>query len=100
MKQRIEGNHGGDFLEIEPLGGNLIRLEVGHCCVQTIDAIVPIEFITAVLSEIALRGQIGDTPIQDAIRAISWPRDFVEDLAAQVKDHAALRTARVDIGEV
>lgn len=78
---RIEGNNGGDYLEIKPLGGNLVRLEVGHCCVVTIEHIVPVEFITAVLTEAVLKHE----SIQAAIKATEWPKDFTEQLAAQVQ---------------
>lgn len=80
---RIEGNNGGDYLEIKPLEGNLVRLEVGHCCVVTIEHIVPVEFITAMLTDAVLK----HGSIQNAIQAISWPKDFTEQLATQVQSN-------------
>lgn len=77
---RIEGNNGGDYFEIEPIKDNLVRLRIGHCCVVSIDHIVPVEFITATLTESILRH---DT-VQDAIRAIAWSEDFTNKLADQV----------------
>lgn len=78
---RIEGNNGGDYLEISSAGNNLVLLEVGHCCVVTIRHIVPVEFITAVLA----RAVLEHNTIQGAITALPWAGVFTEKLAAQVK---------------
>ena len=82
MYIRMEGNNGGDFLEIESLYDNLVRLRVGHCCV-TVDAeIVPVEILTAVLFQLL----VGDWRV--ALDAISWPKDFKEQLKAQTADES------------
>lgn len=47
---RVEGNNGGDYLEITCLGDNLIHLRVGHCGVTMIDRTFPIEILTATLA--------------------------------------------------
>lgn len=80
---RIEGNNGGDYLEISPASDNLVLLEVGHCCVVTIQHIVPVEFITAVLA----RAVLEHNTVQGAITALPWGQtgDFTAQLAAQVK---------------
>ena len=51
----IEGNNGGDYLRLKPLGDNLVQLEIGNCCVVTISQVVPVEFITAALTDVAVR---------------------------------------------
>lgn len=78
---RIEGNNGGDYLTIKPLGGNLVALEIGHCCVVTIRHVVPIEWITAVLTEDVLQHE----NVKDAVNALGWSKDFTSQLAAQVQ---------------
>lgn len=77
-----EGNNGGDILEIELLGDNLIRLELGHCCIKTVNHIVPVEFVTAVLTQAII--QAGG--IEQAMRSIQWSPDYVERLVNQIKD--------------
>lgn len=79
----VEGNNGGDYLKIALAGENLVRLEVGNCCVHTITAIVPVEFITGVLTDAVLRHN-GDVP--GAIMALDWPDDFKRCLCAQVQE--------------
>lgn len=76
----IEGNNGGDFLEIEPLGDNMVRLEIGNCCVRTIVARVPVEFITATLTQAVLK----HNGLRPAIMALDWPEDFKTRLAEMV----------------
>jgi len=50
-KLQVEGNGGGDYLNLEVVGDGLIKTTVGHCCVKTIDLVLPVEVITAILSE-------------------------------------------------
>lgn len=76
----IEGNRGGDYLKIETLGGNLIRLEVGHCCIIVIRHIVPVEFVTAMLF-----AAVEKNNVEDAMRSAPWPTDFVEKLCSQIR---------------
>lgn len=47
----VQGNKGGDYLKIEPRGGNLVYVEVGHCCVVTVKQEMPVEILTAVLTQ-------------------------------------------------
>jgi hypothetical protein len=77
----IEGNNGGDYLQIEPLDDNLMRLEVGHQCARNIEHVVPVEFVTAVLTAAVLEHD----GIEGAIMALDWPQEFKEKLATQVK---------------
>jgi hypothetical protein len=79
---RIEGNGGGDYLSLQSVGDNRVRLEVGSCCVTTIRHIVPIEFITAMLVDAAIK----HGSIQAAIQATSWPQEFKDTLVAQVEE--------------
>ena len=82
-----EGNKGGDFIDLKLLSddmlapdGNVGRLEIGNCCVKTIRARIPVEFITGMLTEAVLR----HGGLCEAIMALSWGEDFKRKLAAQV----------------
>lgn len=47
----LEGNKGGDFVEITPMKGERVYLRCGCSCVMMIDAIVPNEFLSIVLND-------------------------------------------------
>lgn len=78
----LEGNNGGDYLVIKPLPSGCVHLIVGHCCVRNIHHIVPVEFITAILSTAVIK----HGSVQAAIKAIDWPKDFTKELATQVEE--------------
>jgi hypothetical protein len=78
----IEGNNGGDYLLIEPTEDNLLHLKVGSSCVVTIDAIVPVEFITHVLSDARDR----EGGIAAYLRSTGWPLEFREQLCRQMEE--------------
>jgi hypothetical protein len=80
MKVEIEGNNGGDYLTVEPIGGNLLYLEVGHQCVIHIAHTVPVEFVTAVLA----KAMSAHSDIEGAIQSIDWPENYVQKLISQV----------------
>lgn len=75
----IEGNNGADYLTIIPLGGNLLQIEVGHCCVVTLIKIVPVEFLTALITN-----SIEAFGIEEIINQL-WGK-YGPVLCAQVKD--------------
>lgn len=90
----LDGNSGGDRIELSIAGGTvwspregclsvedaLLRLTVGHCCVIDIDAVVPVEFLTGILSKVVTE-QGG---IEGAIRWIGWSGDFTQGLIDKV----------------
>ena len=78
----IEGNNGGDYLVIEPLPDGRIHLEVGHCCVIGIDHIVPVEFITSVLSAAVIE----HGSVKAVMESMRWDRDYIEQLVAQIEE--------------
>ena len=61
----VDSNGGGDYLAISYVGSGLIHLASGHCCVSTIDANIPIEVLTAVISKWMLTN---NNNIEQAIR--------------------------------
>ena len=77
---QVEGNQGGDFLEIVPLNDNLIKLRVGNCCVVTVNYVVPIELITSTLTKLFIKhAQDGFAEWEPG-----WPEDFTEQLREQI----------------
>lgn len=55
----LEGNKGGDYIRLKHIDGeDTVDLEVGNCCVKTINHKVPIEFLTSALTEIVLLNDI------------------------------------------
>jgi hypothetical protein len=50
---QMEGNGGGDYLDLKIVSREkgCIQVKSGHCCVTTINKILPVEVITAILSE-------------------------------------------------
>lgn len=80
----IEGNNGGDYLKITKLENNLLHLEVGNCGVVTVRHIVPVEFLTILLTEATTYDSI-----QEIILKYWGNRpdnvDFARSLAEQVK---------------
>jgi hypothetical protein len=49
---QMEGNGGGDYLDLKAVNKKgCIQVKSGHCCVNTINKILPVEVITAILSE-------------------------------------------------
>lgn len=78
----IEGNNGGDFVEIKKIEDGLIHLRIGHCCVMIIDKIVPVEFLTASLSEMILEHD----NINSIIDSFCWDKKYKDKLKDKVKE--------------
>jgi len=77
-----EGNNGGDHIIIENIDNDestgMVKLTIGHCCVHTIEAIVPVEFITAVLTQAAHDG------LQESMKK-AWSTEYGILLAEKIK---------------
>lgn len=76
----IEGNNGGDYLELRPLPDGRVYMELGHCCVKLVSHTVPVEFITGVLGKLLV-----PLSVEDAMRGVDWPKDFIDKLVAQIE---------------
>ena len=50
----IEGNKGANYVKIEQLSDNSIILEIGDCCVQTVEMIVTAEVLSNFLTNLSL----------------------------------------------
>ena len=77
----IEGNKGGDFVEIEDNSDGTIRLRSGHCCVISIDATVPNEFLSALLSQKML--ECGNDT-NKVIDSFGWDNEYKNKLKSKV----------------
>ena len=77
----LEGNNGADYIKIQELADGQLALEVGHCCVITLKHIIPVEWLSAVLSEAVIdtNGDIGQ-----CLDVINWPDDFKQELKRRI----------------
>lgn len=82
MKIRVEGNKGGDTLDIEALEDGRLKLVVGHCCVREIRHIVPVEFMTALLT----RAVLDAGGVVEAMKKVGWDQEYTESLVAQIEE--------------
>lgn len=78
-----EGNNGGDNISIVLLDDDRVILKVGHCCVYTIDHIVPVEFLTAALT----RAVDHEGGIAGFIESIGWNTYYTRRLIGKVVAH-------------
>jgi len=75
-----EGNNGGDHIIIEETDEpGMVKLEIGNCYVTMINALVPVEFITAVLTQATHAG------LQESMR-VAWPTEYGKILADKIKE--------------
>lgn len=81
MEIYLEGNNGGDILEMEFFDDSTIRLKVVHCCVYTINHIVPVEFLTAVLT----KAVVDAGGVIEAMNAVNWPPEYLAELIAKIE---------------
>ena len=79
----VEGNNGGDYLQLEHIRDNVVMLQIGHCCVVTVNHEVPIELITSALTNLFLEHDNKATQWQNW--KPGWARDFVNKLRSQIK---------------
>lgn len=77
-----DGNNGGDILEIHDNQDGTLHMRSGHCCVMTIDKIVPVEFVTALLSKVMLEH---NNDISSIIDSFDWSESFKDELKRKVK---------------
>ena len=51
----MEGNNGGDYIKLIQIDKDRLSLEIGNCCVIVFNHIIPVEFLTNVLTEVGMR---------------------------------------------
>ena len=72
----IEGNSGANYIDIEKIDDNRIRLKVGDCCVHTIDVIITAEVFSNFLTQMVL--QSNTNLIEVAKGVLSWDKETNE----------------------
>jgi hypothetical protein len=81
-KIAVEGNLAGDFLEIVDQGNDTVHIKCGHCCVIVLDAVVPVEFLTALIFQAMINH---DDNISAVIDTFDWSDKYKNQLKAKVK---------------
>ena len=81
-KISLQGNKGGDLLDIEVLKDDRINLRVGNNCVMMVEKAVPVEFITKVIAnEILEHGSV-----ESVIESFAWDKKYLELLKGKVSE--------------
>lgn len=86
-----EGNKGGDYVRLfqtpEQEKNDTIELEIGHCCTIPFHAVVPVEFLTTLITHFMFNAD-GNKDLVENMRELfaDWSKDFKEQLLAKVKE--------------
>lgn len=82
-----EGNHGADFISICKVDDKdgVVDLRCGSCCVMTIDAEVPVEFLTGLITSKMIEF---NNDIEAVIDSFGWDEVYKEELKKKVKNKA------------
>jgi len=89
------GNKGGDYITITQTKAQAQRscffIEVGHCCVVTLRAVVPVEFLTSLITKFMLTdadgmGRSTDAKLSDFAREVLNYSDksFVDERLSKI----------------
>ena len=91
----LEGNNGGDYIRItqtrEQEKNSCCTVEVGHCCVVTMDHQVPVEFVTSLFTSFMLTNKEGfsrkaeDNLADFAKEVMVYNSDFTSERASRIK---------------
>ena len=77
------GNNGGDELHLRIVSQDretaLVHIKVAHCCVYSIDYIVPVEFLTALLVKAM-------SDIKTAVEELDWSQESKRKIADRISD--------------
>lgn len=89
----LEGNKGGDYVLLQQSEqqkkNSVCFLEVGHCCIVYIKAVVPVEFITALFAEFEA-ATVGKTLASRILSRLPWEESFNEELANKVREEQSI----------
>lgn len=72
----VEGNNGGDYLKFAATRDGRLYLEVGHCCVVTVQKILPAEMLTSLLTSMFEKPQW----------PLPWGSKFNSQILSKVED--------------
>lgn len=80
-KISVQGNNGGDYLLLRKVSENSLFIEVGHCCVVTLQVIVPTEVITGLFS-----GLTEGCGFKEAVaKFLPWDEEFNEQIINKIE---------------
>jgi hypothetical protein len=84
---RLEGNKGGDYIEIHEREDGRIHLKVGHNCLVTIDHIVPVEFLTLILGGMTMSHNPVDllSKLEKKYGIHVWDAKYMAQLVSQIE---------------
>lgn len=69
----LEGNNGGDFIEVRKLRSDMVRIKLGHQCVLVFEEDIPVEMLTAALAY-----------WHDSGRPLPWDDEYNQQLLSKV----------------
>lgn len=78
----LSGNKGGDFFDLTIRHDKTMHLKVGHCCLNIIDAEVPVEFLTGILATAVLDAG----SVRKALFKLHWQSKYLDQLAEKIHD--------------
>lgn len=78
----LEGNKGGDFVELIPMENGRVYLHSGCSCVTTIDMVVPNEFLSILLKDCILN--YGS--VREYLGFIDYDDDYKRELISKVSE--------------
>ena len=76
----IEGNKGGDFVEIQTIKDDRIYIKSGCSCVMSIDSVVPNEFLSILISDCMLK--YGS--VENFIEQSNYDKEYKDELIAKI----------------
>lgn len=85
---RLEGNKGGNFVELIPMKNDRVYLHSGCGCVVTIDAVVPNEFLSILLRDCIL--DYGS--VKEYLEAANYDEDYRSELIKRGGDRTDERS--------
>lgn len=77
----IDGNKGGDFVEITKLTDDTIYLNSACSCVSTVDCVVPNEFLSMLLAECLIK----HGSVENFIMQTDYADEYKVELMGKIK---------------
>ncbi len=77
----LEGNNGGDSFHATIKDDGRVCLQIAHCCVYTVDHIVPVEWLSTAITKAVLESG----GVEEIIKKSGWPKDFIDKLCAKIE---------------
>jgi len=82
---RIEGNNGGDYLELTVIDEDTSKLELGHCCVVLTRCRIPNEFLTGILGTLFMEESNPKKVFKKIVGNVWTNSRFMEEICSKIK---------------